>query len=250
MRLRITCIRTLFNPTVTRSLFTHDQHHAKKIVNGPLSLVGQYWGLWHADAALLTRVPTLSVSNAALMTRVPTLSVSNTALRAHMNALLQIPDAHIVFGGIFTVDYSADFSVPDAHRTFEPTAVFVPWEQILLHIELVTHAIFTPLQVVSTYETACQLYEVIEAIPPRLAAAVSNDIVFVQNILARRTNGTTYVGRNARTTCAFHNHFLCGGAIGSPESIAACLTSVEHALLRRFDFRKVKGTRVQSVCKA
>ncbi len=34
------------------------------------------------------------------------------------------------------------------------------------------------------------------------AAVVSNDVLFVQHVLANTVNGTTYVGRRARTTGA------------------------------------------------
>jgi hypothetical protein len=57
------------------------------------------------------------------------------------------------------------------------------------------------------------------------AAVVSNDVPFLQNVLANTVNGTTYAGRRARTTGAPQNHWFGpagdprGAGIGTPEAI-------------------------------
>jgi len=57
------------------------------------------------------------------------------------------------------------------------------------------------------------------------AAVVSNDIEFQQQVLGRTINGTTYVGRRARTTGAPQNHWfgpagdVRGAGIGTPEAV-------------------------------
>lgn len=57
------------------------------------------------------------------------------------------------------------------------------------------------------------------------AAVVSNDTLFTQNILGNSINGTTYIGRRARTTGAPQNHWFGpagdprGAGIGSKEAI-------------------------------
>ncbi len=89
---------------------------------------------------------------------------------------------------------------------------------------LLTYAV----QVVTTYSDA-QLPQVLEAcerIPHHLTAAVvSNDIQFAQRVLGSTVNGTTYVGRRARTTGAPQNHWFGpagdprGAGIGSAEAI-------------------------------
>ena len=54
---------------------------------------------------------------------------------------------------------------------------------------------------------------------------VSNDVNFLNNVLGRTSNGTTYAGIRARTTGAPQNHWFGpggdprGGGIGSYESI-------------------------------
>jgi len=57
------------------------------------------------------------------------------------------------------------------------------------------------------------------------AAVVSNDDAFIHKILQKSVNGTTYVGRRARTTGAPQNHWFGpagdprGAGIGTKEAI-------------------------------
>lgn len=57
------------------------------------------------------------------------------------------------------------------------------------------------------------------------AAVVSNDVTFLQEVLAHTVNGTTYAGLRARTTGAPQNHWFGpagdprAAGIGTPEAI-------------------------------
>jgi len=57
------------------------------------------------------------------------------------------------------------------------------------------------------------------------AAVVSNDVLFLQEVLSNTVNGTTYAGIRARTTGAPQNHWFGpagdprGAGIGTPEAI-------------------------------
>jgi 1-pyrroline-5-carboxylate dehydrogenase len=106
----------------------------------------------------------------------------------------------------------------------------VPIDQLLQpgNFETVTTEIFGPMTVVTDFkdgETA-KVIEACERMHAHLTAAiVSNDIHFSQHMLANTVNGTTYVGRRARTTGAPQNHWFGpagdprGAGIGTPEAI-------------------------------
>ncbi|KAM1186389.1 hypothetical protein ACFX2I_015476 [Malus domestica] len=57
------------------------------------------------------------------------------------------------------------------------------------------------------------------------AAVVSNDPLFLQDVIGNTVNGTTYAGLRARTTGAPQNHWFGpagdprGAGIGTPEAI-------------------------------
>jgi 1-pyrroline-5-carboxylate dehydrogenase len=158
----------------------------------------------------------------------PVLTKTTTAMLDHVDALLKIPGARLLFGG----KELAAHSIPPQYGAIEPTAVFVPLDQLLTdeHFDLCTTEIFGPLQIVSSYvdDDVAKLLEVTERLRHHLTAAiVSNDLPFVQHLLSRTLNGTTYVGRAARTTGAPQNHWFGpagdprAAGIGSPEAIRA-----------------------------
>jgi hypothetical protein len=80
--------------------------------------------------------------------------------------------------------------------------------------------------------------DLLEAMSHHLTAAVvSNDIPFLQEVLAHTVNGTTYAGIRARTTGAPQNHWFGpagdprGAGIGTPEAIRlvwSCHREVIH----------------------
>jgi len=156
----------------------------------------------------------------------PVLTVTTEAMIEHMNNLLKIQGSKVLFGG----EPLANHSIPKIYGAMKPTAVFVPLEEILKsgNFELVTKEIFGPFQVVTEYSED-QLELVLEACERMnahlTAAVVSNDPLFLQDVLGRSVNGTTYAGIRARTTGAPQNHWFGpagdprGAGIGTPEAI-------------------------------
>lgn len=68
------------------------------------------------------------------------------AIFDHMNQLLQIPGAKILFGG----EALTNHSIPKIYGAIKPTAIYVPLEEILKekNFDLVTREIFGPFQVI------------------------------------------------------------------------------------------------------
>ena len=139
------------------------------------------------------------------------------------NKLREIRGAKLWFGD--KKKYSDH--IPNHLGFIEPTAIYIPLEQINENnIELVTKEIFGPFQVVTSYENIDNVLDICEQINDHLTAAVvSNDPIFVNYVIGNTVNGTTYTGEKARTTGAPQNHWFgpCGdprsAGIGSPEAI-------------------------------
>ncbi|ONK54737.1 uncharacterized protein A4U43_UnF12100 [Asparagus officinalis] len=156
----------------------------------------------------------------------PVLTVTTESMMEHINNLLQIPGSKLLFGGEPLIDHS----IPKIYGAMQPTAVFVPIEEILKenNFALVTKEIFGPFQIVTQYKQD-QLNMVLDACERMhahlTAAVVSNDQLFLQEVLGRSVNGTTYAGMRARTTGAPQNHWFGpagdprGAGIGTPEAI-------------------------------
>ncbi|ONK68657.1 uncharacterized protein A4U43_C05F14480 [Asparagus officinalis] len=156
----------------------------------------------------------------------PVLTVTTESMMEHINNLLQIPGSKLLFGGEPLIDHS----IPKIYGAMQPTAVFVPIEEILKEntFALVTKEIFGPFQIVTQYKQD-QLNMVLDACERMhahlTAAVVSNDQLFLQEVLGRSVNGTTYAGMRARTTGAPQNHWFGpagdprGAGIGTPEAI-------------------------------
>nr|Q40255.1 RecName: Full=Probable aldehyde dehydrogenase; AltName: Full=Flax-inducible sequence 1 [Linum usitatissimum]CAA60412.1 fis1 [Linum usitatissimum] len=156
----------------------------------------------------------------------PVLTVTTEAMLDHLNKLLQIPGAKLLFGGKPLENHT----IPSIYGAVKPTAVYVPLEEILKvsNYELVTKEIFGPFQVVTEYKNS-QLPMVLEALERMhahlTAAVVSNDQLFLQEVIGNTVNGTTYAGLRARTTGAPQNHWFGpagdprGAGIGTPEAI-------------------------------
>ncbi|EFJ40853.1 aldehyde dehydrogenase [Volvox carteri f. nagariensis] len=179
-------------------------------------------------AGLLDRLSSLASRRQLYdLTVGPVLSWTTRAMLEHTNKLLAIPaGAKLLFGG----KPLSGHSIPEVYGAVEPTAVFVPLDQMLLpeYFDLVTTEVFGPFQVVTEWREG-QLPAVLEACERMshhlTAAVVSNDINFVQHVLAHTVNGTTYAGIRARTTGAPQNHWFGpagdprGAGIGTPEAI-------------------------------
>jgi len=156
----------------------------------------------------------------------PVLTVSTDEFLGHTNKLAQIPGASVLWGGKELTGHK----IPEKYGAVEPTAVFVPLEEMMKdeNFETCATELFAPFQVVTYYNDSNvdQVIEALERMSHHLTAAVvSNDPAFQSKVLANTVNGTTYAGRRARTTGAPQNHWFgpagdprgCG--IGTPEAI-------------------------------
>jgi len=157
----------------------------------------------------------------------PVLSFTTDEILSHTERLLQIPGAELLFGG---KEWQGEHQVPKQYGMVEPTAVYVPLEQMLSeeHFGACCTEIFGPFQVVTKFgDSSTQLVlDACERMSHHLTAAVvSNDPRFQDRVLGATVNGTTYVGRRARTTGAPQNHWFGpagdprGAGIGSPYAI-------------------------------
>ncbi|GMJ13767.1 aldehyde dehydrogenase 12A1, ARABIDOPSIS THALIANA DELTA1-PYRROLINE-5-CARBOXYLATE DEHYDROGENASE [Hibiscus trionum] len=156
----------------------------------------------------------------------PVLTVTTEAMLEHKNKLLQIPGSRLLFGG----EPLKNHSIPTIYGALKPTALYVPLEEILkpANYELVTKEIFGPFQIITDYKKD-QLPMVLDALERMhahlTAAVVSNDPIFLQDVIGKTVNGTTYAGLRARTTGAPQNHWFGpagdprGAGIGTPEAI-------------------------------
>ncbi|XP_045792393.1 delta-1-pyrroline-5-carboxylate dehydrogenase 12A1, mitochondrial-like [Trifolium pratense] len=156
----------------------------------------------------------------------PVLTFTTDSLLEHTKNLLEIPGSKLLFGG----EPLEDHSIPQVYGAIKPTAVYVPLEEIVKdkNYDLVTKEIFGPFQVITDYKGS-QLpivLEILEKMHAHLTAAVvSNDPLFLQEVIGKSVNGTTYAGLRARTTGAPQNHWFGpagdprGAGIGTPEAI-------------------------------
>jgi len=147
----------------------------------------------------------------------PTLSVSNDTIAEHTARLCDLPGAKLLFGG---KPIDEDHEIPAQYGSFQPTAVYVPIEEMLAsqeNFDLVNTEIFGPFQVVTEYTELPPVLSAIEKMQQHLTAAiVSDDQHFIQSVLAQSVNGTTYVGMRGRTTGAPANHWF--GPAGDPRA--------------------------------
>lgn len=155
----------------------------------------------------------------------PLLSWTNEQVSSHINRVLRIPGAELLFGGRALTEHA----IPSCYGAFEATAIQVPLEALQgAHFETVSKELFGPFQIVVTYNDR-QLPEVLEALERfthhLTAAVVSADVTFQNLVLASTVNGTTYCGIRARTTGAPQNHWFGpagdprAAGIGTPEAI-------------------------------
>lgn len=139
----------------------------------------------------------------------PVLTHTTEEIKSHIAKLLEIPGSRVLFGGKELQNHQ----IPEIYGAMEPTAVFVPLDQMLKdeYYDLCTTELFAPFQVVTEYDCS-QVDQVIEACERMshhlTAALVSNDLEFRNKILSNTVNGTTYTGMRARTTGAPQNHWF------------------------------------------
>ncbi|KAL9434373.1 hypothetical protein AB3S75_029083 [Citrus x aurantiifolia] len=175
----------------------------------------------------------------------PVLTFTTEAMLEHMNKLLKVPGSKLLFGG----EELKNHSIPSIYGALKPTAIFVPLEEILKdgNYELVTREIFGPFQIVTEYKQD-QLPLVLNALERMhahlTAAVVSNDPLFLQEVIGNTVNGTTYAGLRARTTGAPQNHWFGpsgdprGAGIGTPEAIKLVWSSHREII---YDYGPVPG---------
>ena len=168
----------------------------------------------------------------------PVLSWTSDAILQHVDNLLKLPGAKLLWGGKKLEGHS----IPEVYGAVEPTAVFVPLSAMRSKkaFKLATTEVFGPLQVITDYNKSGKdrVKSYLERMEHHLTAAiVSNDLEFQQEMLGATVNGTTYVGRRARTTGAPQNHWFGpagdprGAGIGSVEAIQmvwSCHREVVH----------------------
>jgi len=181
---------------------------------------------WVEDG-LLDRIKALAEGrNIDDITIGPVLSHTTQEMLDHMNRLLEIPGAKVLFGGKPLTGHQ----VPAKYGMLEPTAVFVPLEEMMKeeHFGACCTEIFGPFQVVTEYNdsTEGRVRDACEKMSHHLTAAVaSNDPRFQGRMLQATVNGTTYTGIKARTTGAPQNHWFGpagdprGAGIGTPYAI-------------------------------
>jgi 1-pyrroline-5-carboxylate dehydrogenase len=155
----------------------------------------------------------------------PVLTWTNEMIEEHIDKLLHIRGAKLLFGGKRLKRHS----IPSCYGSFEPTAVLVPLKSIPPHAGLVTTEVFGPFQVITTWQTGDDLkvlLDIFNTMEHHLTAGVvDNDPNFLNEVLGQTVNGTTYAGIRARTTGAPQWHFFgpCGhpaaAGIGTIEAI-------------------------------
>jgi 1-pyrroline-5-carboxylate dehydrogenase len=156
----------------------------------------------------------------------PVLTWTDDQIKSHIDAMLDIPGAELLFGG----KALAGHSIPACYGAVEATAVQVPLDAAVGdHFSLVTTELFGPFQVVVTWndEDLPKVLQVLEQMSHHLTAAVvSNDVNFQNQVLGATVNGTTYCGIRGRTTGAPQNHWFGpggdprGAGIGTAEAIS------------------------------
>jgi len=182
----------------------------------------------------------------------PVLTHTTENILQHVARLTEIPGARLLFGGKELENHK----IPKKYGAVEPTAVFVPLEELLKkeHFGACCTELFAPFQVVTEYndDTLEGVLEACERMTHHLTAAVvSNDPAFCQHVLANTVNGTTYAGRRARTTGAPQNHWFgpagdargCG--IGTPEAIKMVWSCHREIIYDQFvpsDWKQSKAT--------
>lgn len=156
----------------------------------------------------------------------PVLTHTTEGFLEHTNRLASIPGASVLWGGKELTGHK----IPEKYGAVEPTAVFVPLEEMLKeeNFDACVSELFAPFQVITYFNdnTLDKVLEATERMSHHLTAAVvSNDVGFQTHVLANTVNGTSYAGRRARTTGAPQNHWFGpagdprGAGIGTPEAI-------------------------------
>ena len=181
---------------------------------------------WHKEDFLGKLEKQAKRRNLKDLTVGPVLTWDNKSIESHIEKLLELDGAKILWGG----ERLTGHSIPEMYGSFEPTAVYVPIKHFTTKkkLQLLLTEVFGPFQIITDYKLN-QLSKVLKTLEEMenhlTAAVVSNDSDFLQEVLSLTVNGTTYAGRRARTTGAPQNHWFgpagdprCAG-IGTKEAI-------------------------------
>jgi 1-pyrroline-5-carboxylate dehydrogenase len=133
----------------------------------------------------------------------PVFTWTTKAIQDHVDRVLAINGAELLFGGAPLENHS----IPEIYGAYKPTAIKVPLKHFKnkKSYKLLTSELFGPFTLVIEYgnNDIPYLLELLEGMPNHLTAGVvSNDQHFVQDVLGKTINGTTYEGMRARTTGA------------------------------------------------
>ena len=178
--------------------------------------------------ALLPKLATLAARrNLDDLSIGPVLTWTNARIQQHVDAVLAVANARLLFGGAPLKDHR----IPDCYGAYAPTAIEVPLAALCGNeFELLTTELFGPFQVVVRYadKDVAAVLDLLERMSHHLTAAVvSADVEFQNRVLAATVNGTTYCGMRARTTGAPQNHWFGpsgdprAAGIGTPEAITS-----------------------------
>eukprot|EP00928_Gymnodinium_smaydae_P013222 TRINITY_DN1483_c0_g1_i1.p1 TRINITY_DN1483_c0_g1~~TRINITY_DN1483_c0_g1_i1.p1 ORF type:complete len:560 (-),score=80.02 TRINITY_DN1483_c0_g1_i1:161-1840(-) len=160
------------------------------------------------------------------LTATPVLSWTNERIQKHLDTCLQIPGARLAFGGKPLTGHS----IPACYGAFEPTAVRIPIEALadLKSFDVAITELFGPFQVIVDWKEGQlpRVLEILNAMPNHLTAGVvSNDVLFINEVLANTISGTSYAGIRAKTTAAPQQMWFGpsgdprAGGIHTPEAI-------------------------------
>lgn len=115
----------------------------------------------------------------------PVLSWDNKRIKAHIDSILELDGAKLLFGG---EPLPQPHSIPEQYGSYKPTAISVPLKHFRgeKKFKLITTELFGPFQIVVEYKDSDQeqLLGILERMSHHLTAAVvSNDPIFTEKIL-------------------------------------------------------------------
>ncbi|CAK9073623.1 unnamed protein product [Durusdinium trenchii] len=166
------------------------------------------------------------------LTNCPVLTWPTEKILDHMERCLSIPGATLAFGGQPLTGHR----IPPQYGAVEPTAVRLPIEALedSGSFDMATTELFGPFQVLVDYKEGQQskVIEAINRMPNHLTAGiVSNNPIFINEVLGNSITGTTYAGARARTTGAPVQHWfgpsgdVRAGGIHTKHAIQLCWSS-------------------------